>query len=62
MNPLYPNEDQARRYLVYWQILVAQKRKADRAQEVAAGYLTHLDPTVAEALRTEFKFPCSSSC
>jgi hypothetical protein len=54
--PLYPNEAQARRYLVYWQILVAQKRNADRAREVAAGYLVHLDPAVAEALRAEFKF------
>lgn len=48
------NEAQARRYLEYWRILLRQKRKTDRAEEVAVAYLERLDPTLAADLRKEY--------
>ncbi|PZP71800.1 hypothetical protein [Methylorubrum populi] len=55
--PLYPNEAQARRYLVYWRTLATQRRPGlDRAAEVAAAYLPHLPPELAAELRAEFGF------
>lgn len=47
-------EDQARRYLNYWRILLRQKRNAVRAHEVAVAYLDRLDPATAETLRQEY--------
>jgi hypothetical protein len=47
-------EEQARRYLDYWRILLRQKRKIDRAHEVAVAYLDRLSPEVADALRKEY--------
>lgn len=63
MTPLYPTVVQARRYLVYWQIQEALKRRpaAQAASEMAQAYLTHLPSEDAARLREEFKFPCSPS-
>jgi hypothetical protein len=47
-------EAQARRYLEYYRILLRQKRKTDRAHEVAVEYLERLDPTLAASLRQEY--------
>jgi hypothetical protein len=47
-------EAQARRYLDYHRILLRQKRKTDRALEVAVAYLERLDPALAASLRQEY--------
>jgi hypothetical protein len=47
-------EAQARRYLDYNRILLRQKRKTDRALEVAVAYLERLDPALAASLRQEY--------